>query len=149
MKKNIGFTAVVFIAIFLSSCTSTLNLVNSHSDVYIIDFRPYSNKGFLFTPEKYLSEYESIGQIDISFYPEALRIDPVTYGLPDKNSYLQGTWLIRKLDVDSLVNEVYKYADHMGADAIINFKVSSTSKIMDVSLDLPGISFTGFAIKRK
>lgn len=134
----------------MCACTTSQNLINSHADVYIIDYRPYTSKGFLFTPEKYLGEYESIGQIDISFFPEALRIDPVTYGAYDsKKNYLQGTWLIQKLDVDSLVNEVYKYAKDMGSDAVINFKVGSTSKIMDIDLDLPGLSFTGFAIKRK
>jgi hypothetical protein len=150
MKKYIGFLVITFVAIILSSCTTTLNLVNSHADVYIIDYRSYSNEGFLFTPEKYLGEYESIGQIDISFFPEALRIDPITYGAIDnEKNYLQGTWLIQKLLVDSLIHQVYKYAKDMGSDAIINFKVASTSKRMDVDLDLPGISFTGFAIKRK
>jgi hypothetical protein len=56
--------------VFLTSCV-TLKHIPSKSLMYGIDFKKYSEKEFLFTPEKYQGEYLTVGIIEYVLYPEA------------------------------------------------------------------------------
>lgn len=142
---------LIIISLSFLQCGHNLEI---EKQVYIssYDFTEYTNKGFLFTPEKYNGEYESIGLIEVEIYPGIEKIK-------DKAQLNSGdTWrssasyklykysqTITPYEVlDSLYNISYK----MGADAVINLEILR-SEIQHYEITIEGIRASGFAIKRK
>lgn len=153
MKKVTAIVLIVFLAV---SC-AMLKDVPSYSLLNKIDFRKYSDAGFLFTPEMYPGEYKSVGIIDFIKMPNALFT--VEKELPDKDKYtpknpsLKTTtqWYTEKVDLQEAVEELYQQCSSLGADALVNFKVDfNTDKYINVGnpIDIIGYRITGFAIKR-
>ena len=66
------------------------------------DFTAYSDKGFLFTPETYLGEYESIGIVTYSITPEANLLSPSESktAISGYNSAYKQTWEVEEIDVN-------------------------------------------------
>ena len=62
---------LIAIAVLIFNGCATLKFIPAEEYFMGIDFRPYTEQGFLFTPEKYLGEYESIGLIDLISVHEA------------------------------------------------------------------------------
>lgn len=139
MKKKVIF--YLFIITFLAGCKNleapkTIN-------IYLYDFTKYAKEGFLFTPESYNYEYESMGMIYIQIYPEIKRKEDDKYmGDPEKN------YIIGKIDVSEAIDQLFQSAKKIGADAIIRFQINSITK-QKSSLLIEGIEASGFAIKRK
>lgn len=52
------------------------------------------------------------------------------------------------IDVDKAIQETYKVALNMGADAVTKFNVTPTSRL-NGTLRVQGIEISGFAIKRQ
>ncbi len=111
-----------------------------------IDFRPYTEKGFLITPEKYTGEYQSIGMIRIDVQPATKKVD---YSVPidTKTWSVHLDWLVENLDIKMVIDEAYKAATKMGADALTDFSLSSRVMVEGYIL-VPTYEATGFAIKR-
>lgn len=146
MKK---FIFILFCIAILSSCSiERVKYIHSFTEKLVFDFRKYTEKDFFITPEKYQGNYESIGIIDISIYPAAARqLEIIKPQNIIDGEYAQGYWLIRKLKPNEIINTIYEEANDMGANAIMNFKVTSIQKQVDYDLNLKGINVSGFAIK--
>ncbi len=137
----------LIIALVLSSC-STVSDIPQYTEKYIIDFSPYSDSGFFITPHDYNGTYTSIGLIDIAVFPHAKDVGTEKAHKVDENKYLiQGSWVTEKIPLDDVVQKAYKEAIKMGADAIIDFKLTTTSKSYPL-FNHYGIQITGYAIKR-
>ncbi|MFA7421746.1 MAG: hypothetical protein WCZ90_18830 [Melioribacteraceae bacterium] len=144
MKNRVLITLSV---LFLFACTSPREL---RKEVYYtgFDFTKFSKQGFLFTPESYNSEYESIGVINTTLFPEVKNQDYRTFG---SNEYLplgETGWSYKQINVSEAIDSMFVQATRMGANAIVRFDVKNTSK-QNSYITIPGIEVTGFAIKRK
>lgn len=135
----------LLIAIIISSC-STLKHVSKQEVIYGIDFRPYTEKGFLFTPEKYLGEYASIGIVSIEIYPEYNYVDS---HLNSDNQFVEAKgWQSEGIEIDTVLNKYHERLVAMGADAVMNFKTTTVNKNYNTVV-VVGLKMEGFAIKRK
>lgn len=118
-------------------CAST----NPHPEIintYGFDFSEYTEEGFLITPEQYLGEYQSIGLIRVVMWPE------VTSRSGSGDQYY---WQTGDLNVEKAIDEIYKKADSLGANAITRFEITSTSR-RNGNIIVEGVEISGFAIKR-
>jgi len=156
--KNIFFFALIVLSLFSCKVTET-SIIPRKEVLSGIDFREYSNKGFLFTPEKYIGDYESIGLISFVIMPEARKERVTQNDSYSFSSPIMYEWNVEEINVQNALDGIYKRSIEMGADALVNFKISikeepivnKTSKMV-VSLDekkLQGYVVEGFAIKRK
>lgn len=151
MKKLIICSVL---GVFLYSCKIVEpNLIPRREVFSGIDFLEYSKNGFLFTPEKYEGDYESIGLVSFLIMPEAVKEKT---DAPDTQSYRDLgpviKWRIEDVNIQNAVEGIYKHCIEMGANALVNFKIEV--KIEDYSnrnppIKLEGYRITGFAIKRK
>jgi len=159
MKRIAVFALALVI---MTSCTvqmKEITKIQGYTIMNKIDFRKYSDKGFLITPEKYSGEYHAVGMIDFIKMPAAVyvkrtRLDdnnkPVTpeFGHPaeiDKN------WVPENINMDAVLEDLYKQCVALGADAIINFNLEPNSVLhagITNPVTIEGVRITGFAIKR-
>lgn len=159
MKRIAVFALALVI---MASCTvqmKEITKIQGYTIMNKIDFRKYSDKGFLITPEKYSGEYHAVGMIDFIKMPGAVyvkrtRLDdnnkPVTpeFGHPaeiDKN------WVPENINMDAVLEDLYKQCVALGADAIINFNLETNSVLhggITNPVTIEGVRITGFAIKR-
>jgi hypothetical protein len=159
MKKIAVFGILLFT---VASCTvqmKELTRVEGYTIMNKIDFRKYSDKGFLITPEKYPGEYHAIGMIDFIKMPGAVYVKrtkldennkPVTpeFGHPAE---IEKNWVPENINMDAVLEELYKQCVALGADAIINFNVEPNSVLhggISNPVTIEGVRITGFAIKR-
>lgn len=150
MKK----ISTLFITLLFISC-SQLDHISRVSEFYGYDFRPYTEKGFMITPEMYQGDYESIGMIHYILTPES-RIGHVTrvsideFG--DRKYHKEKVWKTEVIDVSAAIDSMYNQCVTMGADALVNFNVESeVREYTDIKLPviIKGYHISGFAIKRK
>ena len=144
MKKVL---LIIITALAFTAC-STLTDIPSYTETIVIDLTQYSNEGFLITPEPYLGEYSSVGMVDISLFPRAKKLsyDRITNDIKEQYN-VQGVWAVDKIETKDVVDIVYEKAKAMGADAVINFKISYIYKSYP-EFTHNGLRVTGFAIKR-
>lgn len=115
---------------------------------YGFDFTKYTKDGFLITPEGYLGQYESVGYLDTYVLPavkkreEKEEVDGVTY------IYQYNDLVVEKINTNDAIDEIYKKAKSMGADAIIHFSIRDIN-YLNGTMIVHGIEVTGYAIKRK
>ncbi|MCF7801628.1 MAG: hypothetical protein K9N34_06380 [Candidatus Marinimicrobia bacterium] len=156
---------IVLIIVAISySCTEPPQVIPEYSIITGMDFTKYSNQGFLFTPDKYEADYESVGLISMTYRPRAelkvLTGDTTSH--PElKAIYEKGVggapyqekreWQYEILS-EEFLDEVYEACVGMGADALtqMEFSVSYVPMVSDLvnPLTLPEIKIYGFAIKR-
>lgn len=116
------------------------------------NFSPYTAKGFLFTPLLPSGEYESIGLVSVSIQPEIVRgkegeVAPKGYA---------GAWYggrrywVEDVKPGDVIEEMYKKATDMGADALTQFLFTPENIRTDEGgLPVTVFKVSGFAIKRK
>lgn len=143
MKKIL----ILFIILTFISCSSVRQSTNKIVIHYGFDFTKYSTQGFLFTPEQYLGEYESIGIVKTIIFP-AVKNKKSQIKSQTGEPFLNEEWEIEKLDADEAINEMYKKATEMGANAVVRFEIHKT-QYMNGLMEIPGFEVSGFAIKRK
>jgi len=151
MKKIIFLLA--FLLLF-SGCTQKKveyipgMLMESH-----LDFTPYSEKGFSFTPYEYMGEYDGIGIINIKVYPKAEYKVKNLVNPEDAKLYegvmVDRVWVQGKINPELLLDMAYNKAVAMGADAITSLNLNPIENWVYVDLTIYGLQLTGFAIKRK
>ena len=160
MKSRVLFISVLFVI----SCTEPPHVVPQYTTFTGFDFTPYSEQGFLFTPDKYGGDYESIGIITMTYRPRAQL-------LPQEENKTDNPELaiIRKTGVggapvqpveewryknspDEFLKQIYETCNLMGADALTQMNITSMQVpvIMDLNhpLTLPETTISGYAIKR-
>ena len=118
------------------------------------DFRPYTEQNFLFTPEAYQGEYESIGLLYVEIIPEVKRAN---YGENSRINELEwefirsrsgdGVWKVKRFSSKEILDELYKEATKMGANAVVNLKFENIEN-SNGAITFYGIGVSGLAIKR-
>lgn len=154
-NKFLKLLVIILVVNVFNSCT-IIPYYKHVERTYYIDLNKYSNENFLFTSDGYNGKYKSCGFIEGSLYPEVKlrsRLDNDSL----KNIYTDiGVWQIEKISIDKLIHNVNKKAKIMGADAVINLKITrkehpaiyfneSNSNLKNYS---DGYFISGFAIKR-
>jgi len=125
------YTTLLILLGLLWSCAPTLQLptkIEQETGLGILDFRSYTEKGFLITPETYKTgEYESVGMIDYwveegaTWTVEETKVGKYAGGdLVDRVRY----WKYEGVDLQKMLDIVYSQCKKMGADALINFKLT-------------------------
>ena len=168
MKKVYSILClIVLLSMFLSNCGSTNVVPMNESFVTIsYDFREYTEKGFMFTPEKYLGEYESIGLIEVLYIPEFkdghsddigahVLVDGRIYLYDKQDEYMIYAdphtqfklWFVSRPNTTQLIREAFESADEMGANAITNFRIIPTFYDNN-KLEVSTVKLSGFAIRR-
>jgi len=117
------------------------------------NFSEYSNKGFLFTPNTYDGDYESIGLIQLIMTPDA-RIKNVYTGETSQTgeAIKKKKWVVEEIDPNKGIEEMYNLCIEMKADALTQMEFEpyleshAQGTIMPVTIS--GIKISGFAIKR-
>lgn len=142
-------TLILFITLFLFVGCSAIKEMDRLVLYYSFDFTKYTSEGFLFTPLEYNGDYESIGVIQTIIYPAVTKKATLTQRYSaDERPIMMENYFIENISPQEAIDELYKKAKTMGADAIINFTLSETF-YMNGTMRVPGISVRGFAIKRK
>jgi len=143
---------LIIASIFISSCV-THQLTEWETDLRSsgYDFRSYTERGFLFTPEIYTESYEAIGLVEITYVPEIREHRQPGNPVPlagyrilssnDRNYYIELP------ETDNLIEEMYNLADGLGADALSNFRISP-ERLNNNNVEIETIKVSGFAIKR-
>jgi hypothetical protein len=144
------------IVLIITGCaTTSVELWQTELRSYGYDFRPYTEQGFLFTPEKYLGEYEAVGLVDIVYVPEIIKSSSEGRP-PNRDGYRiitsgtaagGGYYYVEIPDTDRLIAELYDLASGLGADALTNFNMA-TETLFNGGVSIPTIKVSGFAIKR-
>ncbi len=127
-----------------SSC-SQIKRIPELSEMLAFDFTEFSAKGFMFTPEFYRGEYESVGLLDFTFFPEAeLKLRKA------KQSNSGSKWVYEPVSPQTILEFAYQKASKMGANALVNFTIlPETKKDELTNFEREGFRVKGFAIKRK
>jgi hypothetical protein len=126
-----------------------------------VDFRKYTNKGFLVTPEKYLGNYESIGLLTYELIPASSyrktgrqinenHIAGSTSGGPQFYDIYK--WIDQDVDVQMALDSLVNICIDDGADALMNLKrefIFREHTGVKNPHTVIGVSISGFAIKRK
>ncbi len=73
--------------ILLTSCYTSPPYFPKEVKTYIYDFRDYTEKGFLFTPENYNYNYKSVGEIQLLIEPEVWYGKHPTDSTPTNENY--------------------------------------------------------------
>ncbi len=159
MKKIVAFALAMIVMASCSVQMKEMSKIEGYSILNKIDFRKFSDKGFLITPEKYTGEYHAVGMIDFIKMPGAVYIKrtklddnnkPVTpeFGHPAE---IEKTWVTDNINMDAVLEELYKQCVALGADAIINFNIQPNTVLHGGILNpvtIEGVRITGYAIKR-
>jgi uncharacterized protein YbjQ (UPF0145 family) len=148
MKHSFKFSTLIIIVLFLSSCATSLQQWDSEYRTFGYDFTEYSESGFLFTPEGYNGNYDSVGMIEVVFIPQ-IRKGNERINIEGAYRIVVGTnyYYVKEPDTDEIIMQMYKKAIELGADALINFE------LVPHLLDNEGVKIAtyrvgGFAIKR-
>ena len=137
----------IFLSIFILMIGCQPEFVKTfekQSYAYGVDFTPYSELGFMFTPLSYDGKYNSIGIVRFTIKSGAKYEKPLSLGHVGKFKY-------GKVNAEEILDMAYLTAKAMGADAIINFKIEQRFEKMvngNHLMEFPVIDITGFAIKR-
>ncbi|KAA3606344.1 MAG: hypothetical protein DWQ06_02555 [Calditrichaeota bacterium] len=135
----LSLLAVVFL-----SCTQ-LTQIPEETEMIAFDFSEFSAKGFMFTPNIYAGDYESVGLLEIKYFPEA-NLKP--FETKTTNRVLR--WVHEPISPQVLLKVAYDKASKMGADALTQFYVSrEIRENKKAKINRDGYKITGFAIKRK
>lgn len=155
MKKFI--LIIPLFIVLLSSCSTTKKLVPRERIIhtFYFDFSQYAKEGFLISPNSYVGEFESCGVLELEVIPEKKVTKGKTVYSSSDNSYTQEEYLIEeKITGEELLKLIVEKAKLKGGNAIVNFKMSSTSydtyspEAQDI-LTTKFYSVEGFVIKRK
>jgi len=122
----------------LGGCVSSVTQVSPETIVSAIDFTPYTQRGFLFTPEVYEGPYEAIGLITVTRYAAGHYATDMA------------RWEFDPIPVRDVLDSVYARAMAMGGDALMRFRLENVVAPAAVRLPAtPGLEVSGFAIRRR
>jgi len=134
---------IVLLAAALLAC-SPISHIPADSSVSGIDFREYTERGFLFSPWQYDGRYESVGVIEVTMFPEANRVSSRTRG-----GATETHWEFERITVSEMTAALYEQAREMGADALVEFDLrGETRELTNPTATMRGLTASGFAIRR-
>ena len=104
-----------------------------------LDFGPYLERGFAFTPTLYEGPYETRGFIALAFRPgTADAVRSLAEGRP------QSGWATSDGQGAALLERMYDAAQRLGADAVMQLSIQTTAD----NSGLVTFHLSGYAIKR-
>lgn len=134
------FIMPLLAVVLLAGCAGGVTSIPSRRSTVVLDFTPYTAQGFLFTPEPYLGDYESVGLITVTVTAagERKRLRPGIY---------DWEWDLTPLQSDSVLHYFHRRATELGADAMVRFSLAPSST--DIAGEpVPTLVASGFAIRR-
>lgn len=144
--SKVAFAILVLLCQYWSSCGTQYRVIEKETRALVFDFTRYTNQGFMFTPEKYAMEYESIGVVNLVIYSKMEQAQK-TIG---ENPVLNLGWRFVQVNPSELIELAYREAKKMGANAMTNVEITEASKFnAEFKIDVPGVRLRGFAIRRK
>lgn len=148
MKHSLLFITALMLII---SCAEPPSLIPEKLIVSGYDFAKYSENGFLFTPNSYEGDYESIGLVQLTYMPEAKHVY-ITKETMLRETVTTKDWLVSDINPAKGIEEIYNVCIEMGADAMTQMEIESYSvahaQNTTMPITLTGIKISGFAIKR-
>ena len=152
MKKIL---LIPLLLILFATCAEPPDLIQEKFIVTGYDFTKYSDKGFLFTPNEYNGEYQSMGLIQLTYMPEAKLVTVYVSSLNSEGKPItikKKKWKIDPLNVDKVIEDIYNLCMTMGANALTQMDIEPYSENHAQGTTKPititGIKISGFAIKR-
>lgn len=154
-------TLFLLIITLLNSCAYQDSLIHYEHN-FLIDFREFSKDGFLFSSSNYGGEYESVGILTTSYFPEVTLI-PKKHRMADidtsKYNIAYG-FKVEKVNYDDIFSAMHIKAKKLGADAVVDIVISREvhpglryykSNPYNSQLEKYGMGWIvkGMAIKRK
>jgi uncharacterized protein YbjQ (UPF0145 family) len=115
------------------------------------DFTSYTERGFLFTSEQYLGDYDAVGLLNLEVIPEVRKLPYGTKSTEQGWETIIGNtryWQVKEISSDEVLDSLYKKAISMGADAVVRFSLNANSHY-NGDVTFYGLEASGFAIKRK
>ena len=135
----------------LTGCAAPPSIIPERITASGIDFSAYASEGFLFTPNKYGGDYESIGLVQISYTPKAVFVKTEVRGI-NGQAFTRSSWMAEPIDTDKALQKLYELCLEMGADALTEMQIKNITERHAQRtihpLTLSGIEISGFAIKR-
>ena len=133
---------------FVAGCSSISQIPETRT-ITGYDFRPFSERGFLFTPADFAGRYEAVGFLTLRFTPESNKAsfsdateEARERGFWKGNSY----WIYNTVDIDDLLESYYSEATQLGANGVIHFNVAvEDAEVLGVPI--PVYTLSGFAIR--
>jgi len=164
---------IVFLIPVISTCATVEypSISNGGASLTGIDFREYSEKGFLFTVNSPEGNYESRGLLNVTVFPKIIEIDANLYKACIENIGLISRTIkgeeieffcrevkpvgartpmfygVESMELSDGIELMYLKANEFGADALTEFNIKR--EIMhDNGLSFTKIIVSGFAINR-
>jgi len=156
--KHVTLLAFSF-CLLLTSC-ATVELTDRQEEIipFGIDFRKYSDEGFLFMPDEYSGEYEVKGMITVEQHPEVRYHRGVSKS--KVSGYSTHTFFVNQAtitkvtvrpNIDDLFDHIYELSLEWGGDAFTHFESSVKISYTDspnLNTSYPYYSISGIVIKR-
>lgn len=160
VTKPLHLFAILSLLLLIGCSSSTpITRVQGIESTLVMDFSPYANRGFLFSPDPYSGGYQGMGMIDIMIVPDMQRRveqSRVSTRLGQGVSVNKtvGEWKQEPIYPSTMVERAFQEAKDLGADAIVNLDVTPVLEEVEVGtppevLEMRGYRLTGFAIKRQ
>ena len=150
--KNLAFILLVL----FTGCATLQDPQTSTGQtlLYGFNFTKYTDQGFLFTPEAYLDNYESIGLIRVVVTPRIIQSSKgqnapgAGYKEHKQNANASNIFWVEEISTSKAIEAAYNEAVAMGADAVTNFLIEEEI-VRNGWMSQRNMVVTGFAIKRK
>lgn len=136
MKKLI----LSVIVIIITGCTSVYEIPRRDLTT-LLDFRPYTEKGFLITTETYNGEYEPVGVVSYKIKPSCNNEGLMKSGID--------LWVPNVVPTHELLDSLFVLCRNLGSNGIMNFWFENGESPSNTLQDIYTISAGGFAIIRK
>lgn len=153
-------TWILLLSFVVFGCATNrppVKFVPAVSSLSLIDFTPYSSKSFLITPFPYNADYEAVGIFQVVLTPQAIMDSTKSTVRTEAGSHsvVKREWKTDAIDSKKAFDLIYAEASRMGANAIVDLKISEVRNeiVNDPISGYPstvvyGIRLNGFAIKR-
>lgn len=148
MKKYIIILAAL---VLMTSCATVKTAQRVVTEAFI-DYRTFSNSGFLLSPDPYPSEFEAVGELYVWVVP-AMK-GQYTSSIYGANAETTSRYVVsmENISYQELAGIAVAKAKRLGADALVNFDIQRVNRYPTRKMKNWATSeyiITGFCIVRK
>lgn len=124
MKK---YLIILISLVLMSSCATVRTAQRIVADTFI-DYRTFSDNGFLLSPDPYPSEYEAVGELLIVVVPAMTeQYTSSLYGT-EAETTSRHVVSMEKISYQELAGIAVARATRLGADALVNFNIQKVDR---------------------
>ncbi len=151
--KSSKYLVPILFATFLFTCSTPPDLIQEKIIISGYNFSKYSAEGFLFTPNEYFGDYESVGLIHLIYTPEANLIEVYTGKTNEQGKPInKKSWQVNEFDSELLLDKIYEACIELGANAFTQMNIETHSESYATNTFYPitinGAKISGFAIRK-